>query len=103
MSPSRTVDQLRRNAHPVTRLSDAAFQGKPYAEVPTYLWNIHCLVLVDERRIARDDEQPGDLAQVGNYVLGDAIAEIFLLQIAAHVGEWEDHDRGPVGERRSHG
>src|SRR5262245_19307873 len=103
MSPGRTVDQLRGNPHSIARLANTTFQRKPDSEVPTHLRNIYCLVLVDECRVACDDEQPRDFGQVRDDVLADSITEIFLLQIATHVGEWEDHDRGAIGERRSHG
>src|SRR5215470_9431227 len=100
MSPCRTVDELRGNPHSVARFANTTFQRKPDSEVPTHLRNINCLVLVDECRVSRDDEQTGDLGQVRDDVLADSIAEIFLLQIATHVGEWEDYDRGAIGERR---
>src|SRR3954454_24351359 len=61
MSPGRTVDQLRRNPHAVTRLANAAFQGELDSEIPTHLRNIHCLILVDECRVARDDDNPETL------------------------------------------
>src|SRR5262249_43354858 len=98
MSTGRTVDQLRGNPHSVARLANTTFQRKSDAEVPTHLRNIDCLVLVDECRVACDDEQPGDLGQVRDDVLADSVAEIFLLQIATHVGEREDYDRGAIGE-----
>ena len=47
--------------------------------------------------------KPETLEQIGDDVLGDSVTEIFLLQIAAHVREWEDHNRGPVRERRGDG
>ena len=42
-----------------------------------------------------------DLAEVGDDVFGDAVAEVFLLGIAAHVGERQDADRRAVGVRAS--
>src|SRR6516162_4743516 len=103
MTPSRAVDQLRRHPHAVARPANAAFKSEPDSEIPTHLGNIYSLVLVDECRVARDHKQAGDLGQVSNDVIADTVAEIFLLQVAAHVGEWKDHNGGPVGERRGHG
>ena len=39
----------------------------------------------------RSFDRPGDK------VLGNAVGEVFLLLVAAHVGEWQHGDRGPVG------
>src|SRR6516162_3378674 len=103
MTPSRAVDQLRRHPHAVARPANAAFKSEPDSEIPTHLWNIYSLVLVDECRVARDHEQAGDLGQVGDNVIADTVAEIFLLQVATHVGEWKHHNGGPVGERGGRG
>ena len=58
------------------------------------------LALVDEGRVARDDEEPAQLRQRGDDVLADAVGEIILLRLAAHVGEGQHGDRGPVGQRQ---
>ena len=51
-----------------------------------------------ERHVARDDGQRRDLAEVGDDVLGDAVGEVLLLRVAAHVGERQhaDGDLGPA-------
>ena len=48
--------------------------------------------LVAETRIAPDDEQAGDLAEIGDDVFGNAVRKILLLWIPAHVVEREDCD-----------
>ena len=55
--------------------------------------DVHHLALEREGGVARDHEQRRDLRQIGDDVLGDAVAEIFLLRIAAHVDERKHADR----------
>ena len=72
------LDELRGDAHARAGLADAAFQDESDPEILAHPLHVHRPALVDKRRIARDDEQAGDLRQVGDDVLGDAIAEIIL-------------------------
>jgi hypothetical protein len=51
------------------------------------------LVLVDEAGVSGDDEEPPQSGKSGDDVLGDAVAEIFLLGIATEVGEGEHGNR----------
>jgi hypothetical protein len=46
-----------------------------------------------EGGIARDDKKGGDFREVGDDVLGYPVAEIFLLGVAAHIGEGQHTDR----------
>src|SRR6185437_12436224 len=55
--------------------------------------------LEEERGIACDDEEPAQLRQRRDDVLADAVGEILLLRIAAHVHKGKHGDAGPVGER----
>jgi len=87
------VDQLCGDAHAAARLAHAAFQHVGHAELARHLRNPHILVLEGERRIARDHGQRRDLAEIGDDVFADAIAEIFLLDVSAHIGEGQNADR----------
>jgi hypothetical protein len=51
------------------------------------------LALEREGGVACDHRQRGDFGQIGDDVFGNAVAEIFLLCFAAHVGEGKDADR----------
>jgi len=44
--------------------------------------------LVDERRVARDHEEPAQLGQRGDDVLADAIGKILLLRIFKTIGKY---------------
>ena len=52
------------------------------------------LVLVDEGRVARDDQQFVEARKLRDDVFGQSVGEEFLLGIAAHVVEGQHGDRG---------
>ena len=56
-----------------------------------------------EGGIAGDDEELRKFRQGGDDVFRDAVGEIFLLRIAAHVGEWQHGDRHARRVRRRGG
>ena len=93
------LEQLRRDAHPAAGASYAAFENVAHGEALADFAHIRRLPLVGEGRIARDDEKPGELGQVGDDVLADAVAEVLLLGVAAHVLERQHGDRGLVRRR----
>ena len=88
------VDQLAGDADAPARRPDAALQHVAHAEFAGDLPHVHGFALVDEGRVAGDDEQPAQARERRDDVLGDAVGEVILLGIAAHVGEWQDGDRG---------
>jgi hypothetical protein len=53
-----------------------------------------------EAGIAGDDEPPADAGECRDDLLDHAVGEIFLLRIAAHIGEGQHCDRRLVGERQ---
>ena len=59
--------------------------------------DVDTLALEREGGVARDDEERRHLAQIGDDVLADAVAEIFLLDIAAHIGEGQHANRQLAG------
>src|SRR5262249_15058147 len=90
----------RRDAHTIAGLADAALEHEAHAEIPSDLLHFDRLALVDEGGVARDDEQARHLREVGDQVFGHAVAEIFLLGIAADVGEGQHGDRRLVRHGR---
>jgi hypothetical protein len=62
-------------------------------QLPGCLTYVDRLALEGKYRVARHDVERGHLGQIGDDVLGNSIAEVFLLRIAAHVGEGQDSDR----------
>src|SRR5580700_5685456 len=93
------INQLRGHADPISNLAQAAFEDVARTELTTDLLHVDRAALVDKARIAGDDVEPFDPRQPGDDVFDNAVDEIFLLGITAHVLEWQDLDRGPVGQR----
>ena len=81
-------------------LAHAALDHVADAEFFGDLLHMDGFALVDEGRVARDHEEPAQLGQRGDDVLADAVGEIVLLRIAAHVGEGKHGDGRPVGQRQ---
>ena len=100
MPAAAGIDELRRDAHAIAGLADAALEQKAHAQVASDLLHFDRPALVGEGGVARDHEQARGLREVGDQVFGHAVAEIFLLRIAAHVLEGQDGDRWLVGQRK---
>src|SRR5215831_15600653 len=84
------VGELHRDADAVATTANAALQDVAHAKLPRYLAHVGRLPLVLEGRVAGDDEQVGEPRQLGYDVVGDAVAEIVLLPVAADVFERKD-------------
>src|SRR6516164_6004325 len=94
-----SIDQLPRNADPLTSPAHRAFEHVSDAEFLTDLLRIDHLAFVGEARVAGDDEQPADARERGDDLLDHAVGEIFLLRIAAQILERQYRDRRLVGQR----
>src|SRR6185295_19243942 len=81
------VDELTGDADALAGLAHAPLEQKSYSEFLRRLLHPDRLALVGENGIAGDNAKPGDLGQVSDNVLGEAIREILLLGVAAHVVE----------------
>src|SRR5689334_4625132 len=90
MLAGRAVDQLRVDANAISSFSDTAFQHVGDIELTRHLLHVRALSLETEGGVAGDDLEGGNLRKVGRDVLADAVAEIFLLRIAAHIDEGKD-------------
>ena len=97
----RDVVELYSDAHAVATLADTALDHIANAEVLGDLSQMDGLILVDERRIAGDHEEPAKLGQRGDDVFTDAVGKIFLLRIAAHIEEGKHRDGRPIRRRPS--
>jgi hypothetical protein len=94
------VIELCRDAHAVAVPADAAFDHVADPELGADLLDVDGFAPVDERRVARDHEESAQLGKRGDDVLADAVGEISLLGIIAHVDEGQHGDGGPVGQRQ---
>jgi hypothetical protein len=102
--PGGRVDELRGDPDPASGLADATLEHVAHAEALADLADIDVLALEREGRVAGDDEELRELRQRGDDVLGNAVGEILLFGIAAHVGERQHGDRRTGGfDRRGRG
>lgn len=97
MKPIPDCDELRRDAQPISRLADTALEDMIDAQPLADGLYIGVLALEVERRRTRSDVQPPHLRECIQDFLGDAIAEIFLFRIGAHIDERQDGDGLTVG------
>src|SRR6266851_3462734 len=95
------IYQLGGDPHVVTGLTYAALQHVRDSQLATDVLHLRCLPLVGEGRRAGDDEEVREPGQSSNKVVGHAIAEIFLVAVATHVGEGQHGNRGFVGQWES--
>src|SRR5712692_2494910 len=79
------LDQLRGDADAVAGFTQAAFEHVAHAKLAPDLAKVRGFALVGKARIAGDDEEPRQPRDRGNDLLDDAVDEILLLGIAAHV------------------
>ena len=89
------------DAQPAAGLAQAAFEDVAHAQFAAGLLHVDRAALVGEGRVAGDDEQPFDPRQAGDDVLDDAVDEIFLLGVAAHVLKRQHGDRRPLRDGES--
>jgi hypothetical protein len=94
------IDQLRRDPNAIAAPANAALENISDAELLRRLADIDRTPFVDEAGIAGDHPQPCDFRQGGDDILDQAVAEILLLRIAAHVLEWQYNDGGFDRKRR---
>jgi len=95
-----SVNELGNDAEPVISFAYATFQDVAYPHLAANVLHFGTLAFVGEGRGTRDDKQTGEPGEGCGNLLGHAIAEILLPGIAAEIDEWQDDNRGFVGERQ---
>src|SRR5438046_7725804 len=68
-------------------------------QLPCDLSHIDWFAFESEGGVARHNMQRRHFTQIGDDILADSIAEIFLLGIAAHIGKRPHTDREPFSHR----
>lgn len=94
------VHQLPADAHPRSCSADATFEHVADAQLTPDLAQVHRSALVGEGRVAGDHEERVHPAQSRDDVLHQPVGEVFLVGVAAHVGERQNCDRGFRGQGR---
>jgi hypothetical protein len=90
------VDQLRGDADASGRRLDAALQDVAHAELTGDLPDVDGLALEGKARVPGDHEQPAQTRERRGDLLGDAVRQVIVAQIAAHIVERQHRDRGLV-------
>src|SRR6266404_4549930 len=93
MTAVLAANELSSYPHARSGFPHASLQDKSNAKLLTDLLHFYGLVFVGKGGVARDNEQAGDLGQVSDDVLRDAIAKILLLRVAAHVVKRQNGNR----------
>ena len=86
------IDQLRRNAHAPAVLTNASFHDPAHVQRPRDLLDVCLAILEGEGGGARGDAQLGRVGEVVQEFFRDAIGEVFLFRVAAHVHKGEHRD-----------
>ena len=87
MTTGRAIDQLHGDANPATCLPDAPLKDVSDIQLAGSLNDFNGFAFEGEGGIPSDYENGRNLGEVGDNVLGDAVTEVLLFWIAAHVGE----------------
>jgi hypothetical protein len=95
--PIIDLDQLHADAYALSFSSHAAFQHRGHVEFLPDHTQVLVLSFELERRRAAGHVQAGDLAEGIQHLLREAVGEVFLLFVRAHVDEREDRDRPRCG------
>src|SRR6516225_320221 len=92
MAAVQAIHQLCRQPHAIAGLANAPFQHIASAENSPDFADVARLSLEHKTRIASYDQQFLNFRQRRQHVFSDAVGEIFLLGIAAHVLERQHRD-----------
>ena len=87
MGSGRGIDELSSDADAVTALTNATLQEVAHTQFSPDLSDVNGPALVLEARVAGDNEQVREMRQLGDDVIRDAVGEVFLLGVAAHIRE----------------
>src|SRR5215471_1264716 len=90
MRTARSIDELTRDAHLAPGFAYAAFKHVTYSQLATDLLHVHGSALVDEARIACDNEQTGKAGQRRDDLLHDPIRKVLLLRVTAQILEGQN-------------
>src|SRR5882724_2792947 len=94
------IDELSRDPDAIAITPNAAFKNVVYPALASGLPAVHRFALVLEAGVACDHEQLGESRQLRNDVFRDAIREVVLPGVAAHIGEGQDRNGRFLRERQ---
>jgi hypothetical protein len=100
MKASGGVDQLRVDPDPVRRAPDTTFQHVADTQVSGDLLGWHRPSFVLKHRMPGRHGQARQLRQIGDQILGETVAEVFLLRVAGEIVKRQHGNRGSVRQGR---
>src|SRR4051794_2451528 len=98
MGSADRVNQLSGDANLAASFADAALKDISHAQFTAHLANVRRCPFVYEARVPGDHEELLRPRQRGDDVLDDAVGEVLLLRVAAHVLERQYSDRWLIGK-----
>ena len=93
MEAPRGLGELGRDPEAVAGLADTAFEDGLDTQPAADLAGLDRRAAEQERGRPRRDAKPAQAAQGVDDLFGDALAEVGLVLVPAHVGERQDRDR----------
>ena len=90
----RRLDELGCDSHAIARFAHAALDHVADPQLTPICLISTALPLNLKAEFRAMTKQLAESRQLGNDILRDAVAEILLFRIAAHVGEGQDRNRG---------
>ena len=97
LAARNALDQAGGDPHAVAGAAHAAFEDMADAQPGAGLGRVANALIDAESRLPCGHEQTGDLRQLGDQVLRDAVAEIVLGGVPGQVGEGQHRHRRLVG------
>jgi hypothetical protein len=95
------VDELRVHTQAAAGALHRPFEHIAHPKLPADLLGVDRLALEGEGSVARDHKAAAQAGQIRRKVFGDAVHEILLFGIAAHIRERKHHDREAPRFRRA--
>jgi hypothetical protein len=92
------VDQLGGYPDPIRCLTHTPLEHVAHAQLFCHFADINRFAFECEAGIAGDNEEPALLGQTGNDVFCEAVGEVILFRVTAHVLERQHGDGGFVGQ-----
>jgi hypothetical protein len=102
MRAGLAVDELAGDANLAAGLADAAFEDVAHTQFMPDLLDVNGAALIGKRAVPGDHKKRFEARERGDDVLDHAVGEVFLIGIAAHVGERQHRDGGLVGKCEQH-
>jgi hypothetical protein len=100
MTAGLGFNKLPADPQTLTGLTHAPFQDIAHTEVASDLLGVNGTAFECEARVSRDNEEPPNLGQCCDDLVGDAVRQILLFWIAAEVCEGKHNERGLVRQRQ---